>query len=481
MPHKQLKSIPRRLGYILGAQWTRDLSWTTFTILLAWHSKEMLGQIMLALSYGYLVKTAADVGLNDFLLSTFVRKDADPMRLLGEVTWFKFTLLMVTLCVTFGIVSWQNYTPELSVVVMCIAAGFGLDGVSDSFFALCQARGRQDVEMRIRIPAALIGIGYGIACVLLGAPIIAIAAFKPIESVLLMAFALKAMGRNPLRHFGWDQMKDLLKQLKVGFIFTGMAGCAMLYNKLNVFFLKKYGGDAAVGCYSVSWETVEGVSTLVSSALLGKVIFPLLAKYWQDNKQAFRQLAGQTARSLWAASLPLIFLIFVESDRFLTLIYGKEYLMSVTAQRLLTPCIATAFLHNLAAYAMIGMRQHRLLLVFYVSGLVVNVICCFWLIPIKPLEGAALSLTITKVWVAILTVGFFQWTVHPMSLKQWCILIGTGLFAAGIWWELLQIGLPREVAELCGLIPLVLLFWRWRPPSIFSKGGSQEKAGQGIS
>ena len=108
MPHKQLKSIPRRLGYILGAQWTRDLSWTIFTILLAWHSKEMLGQIMLALSYGYLVKTAADVGLNDFLLSTFVRKDADPMRLLGEVTWFKFTLLMVTLCVTFGIVSWQN-------------------------------------------------------------------------------------------------------------------------------------------------------------------------------------------------------------------------------------------------------------------------------------------------------------------------------------------------------------------------------------
>ena len=86
MPHKQLKSIPRRLGYILGAQWTRDLSWTIFTILLAWHSKEMLGQIMLALSYGYLVKTAADVGLNDFLLSTFVRKDADPMRLLGEVT-----------------------------------------------------------------------------------------------------------------------------------------------------------------------------------------------------------------------------------------------------------------------------------------------------------------------------------------------------------------------------------------------------------
>ena len=57
----QLKSIPKRLGYILGAQWTRDLSWTIFTILLARTSQGMLGQIMLALSYGYLVKTAADV------------------------------------------------------------------------------------------------------------------------------------------------------------------------------------------------------------------------------------------------------------------------------------------------------------------------------------------------------------------------------------------------------------------------------------
>ncbi|MBR5049850.1 MAG: oligosaccharide flippase family protein, partial [Desulfovibrio sp.] len=233
----QLKSIPKRLGYILGAQWTRDLSWTIFTILLARTSQGMLGQIMLALSYGYLVKTAADVGLNDFLLSTFARRDANPMRLLGEVTWFKLALLVVALGVTWLVCGWQNYSPELSLVVMCIAAGFGLDGVSDSFFALCQARGRQDVEMRIRIPAALAGIGWGIACVVMEAPVIAIAAFKPIESVLLMGFAVKALGRNPLTRFGWEQMKDLLAQLKVGLVFTGMAGCAMLYNKLNVFFL----------------------------------------------------------------------------------------------------------------------------------------------------------------------------------------------------------------------------------------------------
>ena len=158
----KLKSIPRRLGYILGAQWTRDLSWTLFTILLSRQDPFLLGQIMLALGYGYLVKTAADVGLNEFLLSSFARRDARPTVLLGEVLWLKCALLVIALGVTWCIVaSKANYSPELRLIVLCIAAGFGIDGISDTFFALCQARGRQDVEMRIRIPAAVLGIGFG--------------------------------------------------------------------------------------------------------------------------------------------------------------------------------------------------------------------------------------------------------------------------------------------------------------------------------
>ena len=464
----KLKSIPRRLGYILGAQWTRDLAWTAFTILLARRSTDIMGQIVLALTFGYLVKTIADVGLNDFLLSTFARREGRPRALLGEVTWLKLVVLVLALAATWLVTGWQNYSPELRLIVLCIAAGLGLDGVSDSFFALCQARGRQDVEMRIRVPSALIGIGFGITCVVMGAPPIVIALYKPIESVLCIIFALAALGRNPLTGVGKSGMLDLARQMKHGLIFTCMAACAMFYNKINVIFLKQYGGNADVGGYGVAWETIEGLSVLVSSALLGKVIFPLLARHWQQDRAAFSQLAGQTARTLWAAALPIIFLICVESDRFLPFIYGQSYESAVRAQQLLTPCLATAFLHNLAAYAMIGMRRHRLLLAFYASGLVLNIICCFTLIPGMPLEGAALSLTITKVWVAILTVGFFQWTARPMSLGQWLLMLAA-IMASLALWQIAGKMAPREVAELVGLVPLLALFWRWRPPPPFEK------------
>ena len=469
----KLKDIPRRLGYILGAQWTRDVSWTAFTILLARHSPDVLGQIVLALTYGYLVKTVADVGLNDFLLSTFARGRTHPRSLLREVSWLKLAVWIAAMAVTWIITGVQGYTFELRLVVLCIAGGLGLDAVSDSFFALCQARGRQDVEMRIRIPSALAGIGYGIVCVVMNAPPIAIALYKPVESLLCIAFARAALHFNPLADVGLSGLADLARQMKSGLIFTCMAVCAMFYNKINVIFLKQYGCDADVGGYGVAWETVEGLSTLVSSALLGKVIFPLLARLWEKDRQAFRDLAGQTARSLWAAALPIIFLICVESDRFLPFVYGRHYATAVTAQQLLTPCLATAFLHNLAAYAMIGMRRHVLLFFFYLSGLIVNIVCCFALIPAMPLEGAALALTVTKVWVAILTVTFFQVPATPMSLAQWLVMLSAGA-ASVLLWRGSSPYVPREAAELLGLLPLLVLFWFWRPPAPFEKQSAGE-------
>ena len=117
---------------------------------------------------------------------------------------------------------------------------------------------------------------------------------------------------------------------------------------------------------------------------------------------------------------------------------------------------------------MIGMRRHKLLLGFYLSGLVVNVICCLTLIPWQPLEGAALTLTITKVWVAILTVGYFQAVARPMSLPQWGLMLLTIALSVGLWWGLGPL-VPREVAELAGLLPLLALFWRWRPPPPFER------------
>ncbi len=478
---RKLKGIPQRLAYVLGGQWTRDVAWTVFTITLARYSPDIMGQIMLALSFGYIVRMVANAGLNDFLISTFARRDSRPLRLLGAVTCLKLVLLVLALVGTWFITGWQNYDTDLRYTVLAVTAGLGIDAISDSFFALCQARGRQDVEMRIRVPASLIGIGTGIICILMQAPPLMIAIYKPIESLLLLAISLKALGRNPLKNMNFQSLRTLTHTWRTGLIFTLISACAILYNKLNVFFLKHAGGDAAVGAYSVAWEFVDGLSILVSTALLAKVVFPLMAKLWETDKDAFKTLTAQSTKTLWAASMPLIYILCVESDRIITLVYGDAYHIAVTAQQLLTPCIATAFLHNLAAYAMISMREHKLLLAFYTSGLILNIILCAYLTQnmthistfltdafgiqknLGPLEGAALAITLTKLWVAIGTVSFFQYKIKAIRPHQWLTIILIPCMAIALW----QVLLPhtnRLIAEAAGLTPLLILLWKWRPP-----------------
>jgi O-antigen/teichoic acid export membrane protein len=167
-------------------------------------------------------------------------------------------------------------------------------------------------------------------------------------------------------------------------------------------------------------------------------------------------------------ALPVIYLLFVESDRILVFIYGPLYADASLAQRLLTPCVATAFLHNLALYAMISMQRQRLVLWFCLSGLAANLLLCIFLIPAFKLEGAALALTLTKVCVAVLTIGFFQHAARPLKIGQWLLLLGAGCAAFGLWHGLGP-WLPRELAELAGLAPLLALLWRWRPPVPWEK------------
>ncbi len=472
----KLKSIPQRFGYALGGQWARDVIWTIFTIILARHSATMLGQVMLALSFGYIVRQVADEGLNHFLIFSFARRETRPTKMLGEITWLKLALLVIALGITWAYTVWQEYTPELQFTVMAIAGGLGFEAVVNSFFALCEARGRQDVEMRIRVPSSILGIGTGIVLILLDAPVIYIALYKPLESLILLIISLKALGRNPLKKLDLQMLKLIWEQWRKGLVFTAISACGIFYNKLNVFFLKKYGGDSAVGAYSVAWEVVDGLSILISTVLLAKVLFPELARLWNSDREGFQKLAGQTTRSLWAACLPVIYIICVESDRILTFVYGDQYAMAVTAQQILAPCIATAFLHNLAAYAMMSMQKQKLLLVFYVSGLIVNVILCTYLTAWMPLEGASLAIMLTKVWVAIGTVSYFQYAAKPMRLRDWAYVVCVPLLAFGLWWGLSP-HVHRLIAELAGLLPLLALLWFWRPPAIFEKNKDQESAG----
>jgi O-antigen/teichoic acid export membrane protein len=452
--------ILKKFAYLLSARWIREALQAVFLIYLARLSSTTYGEFMLALGLGSILLLVAEFGLNLPLVTLLSQKDGDRDGALIQVSFLKGTLLVLALLGVSGFMAWQDYSLSLKQLMFMLSAGVGLEALSNSFFVALQVQGRQDLQGKVKALAASLGFGYGLITLVLGAAPLVVAAFKLIESLVNLGGSfILVRSQRPLR-FRWPSLGRLGATLRLGLVFALIEVSAILYNKANLFFLQKYAGAHGVALYSVTWQTVDGVSGLVSNLLLQSILFPIFVQLWEVDRARVSPLAQNTARWLLAAALVVMFVLFIESDRIITLIYGPQYPESIWLQKILVVTVVFAFLHNLAAFLMISMGLQRLLLIFYASGLAFNLLWCMLVIPRAPLLGGALAMVLTKGGVALLTVSFCQrrlglLTRRPLLQLGLAVLVGALLYWLG------HARLPREAAEVLALAPTLFLAGQW--------------------
>ncbi len=176
--------ILQKFAYLLSARWVREALQAVFLIYLARVSATTYGEFMLAVGLGSILLLVAEFGLNLPLVSLLARKDGDPDAALTQVSLLKGVLLVLALIGVVGFMEWQGYSRPLKQVMFMLCLGLGLEALSNSFFVALEVRGRQDLQGKIKVVAAALGFGYGLIALALGAPPLAIAAFKLIESLV---------------------------------------------------------------------------------------------------------------------------------------------------------------------------------------------------------------------------------------------------------------------------------------------------------
>jgi len=450
---------------LAGAQWMRDSLHTLFLILLARESSNTYGGFMLAFGLGQFILFLGEFGLNQPLVASLSRRYARTGEILAQYTVIKAALFVAGMAGVVGMAWQQGYDAQLVGLVAVISLGVGLEPLSGTFFVACRVRGRQDQEALIRAIAAVLGYGWAFATLLGGAGPLWMGLFKVVENAANLAGGVLVTLRGEQWNrfdLGRKAMLRIWGTTRNGAPFLIMALAAITYNKSNLFFLQRVGGQEAVARYSVTWELVDGVSVLVCSLLLSNVLFPLFSKLWKTGREEFHRLARLSAQWLLALALPIVFVLTVESDRFIGLIYGPDYAEAIWLQKYLAPTVLVAFLHNLAAYLMLSQGRQRLLLVIYLAGLALNLVLCATLIPGQPLVGAALAIVLTKTAVAVATTAYCQKTVGLFTLRTL-----SPILLAAVLGMALYLGLGpfvfRELAEAAAIAPmLTLLVQLWR-------------------
>jgi O-antigen/teichoic acid export membrane protein len=462
-PSRPSYGIVSKFAHLAGAQWIHDGLHTFFLIYLARLSTSDYGEFMVAFGLASIILFLGEFGLNQPLVSSLCKKYSHKGDILAQYTLLKGILLVAGWLGVVVFIHWQHYTPGLKNLVMVITAGVGLEAIASSFFVAIRVEGRQDLEGRIKVVAGILGYGYAIALLSLGAKPHWIALFKLIENLTNLAggvwMALKKTSFTGLA-FKRKSLARIWATAKHGSVFVLMALAAILYNKANLYFLQNQGGPVKVAQYSVTWELVDGISILVSNLLLRSILYPLFVRLWKSNRSEFSRLANNSVRWLIGASLPIMFVLFIESDRIIGGIYGGAYYEAMWMQKWLVGTIICGFLHNLAAYLMMSQGKQRLLLVVYICGLGLNLTLCYTLIPINPLLGTCLAMLATKAAVAITTTTYCQMTMRIIDLRSmWRIGVAC-LCAAVLYAATCPLGI-REIPEILALLPFLYLIRMW--------------------
>jgi Membrane protein involved in the export of O-antigen and teichoic acid len=457
----------RQFAYLLAARWLRDGAQAVFLLLLARHSVETYGNIMLAMSLGQILLFCSEFGINQHFLLLLAGRHAAPSAVFRQITLLKAALLLAgSLCMTIFCL-WQGYSGQLLAIVLIIGLSFGLDALVNSYYVVCQSLGRQDVEGSLRGASALLGYGAGIIVLFSGAGPIATALFKPLESLSALAGSFKMLARSwraaapSVWSSVWSTWADTMP-------FTLMALAAILYNKINIFFLQRFGGAQAIAQYSATWQLVDGISVLASSLLLGNVLFPVFAKLWLKDEQAFARKARAYATQLAALALPLVFVLAVGSELIINLLYGGQYTEAARVQPLLSLCVLFAFVHNLAYYLLLSMGRQKLVLGFFLAGLGVNALLCLLLMPGAPLDGAVWAIVATKGFVALLTIGACQRFLGLLVLRPILLLLLAAAGAAALTLAGQSFGFARA-GQLLGLGLLLLHLWHCYRANVHSE------------
>jgi O-antigen/teichoic acid export membrane protein len=453
-----------KLASLLSARWFMEILQALFFIYLARLSTSTYGEFMLAISLGSILRLIAEFGLNLPLVGLLSQKEGDPQTVLSQVLVLKTGLLSLAYLGAVGFVHWQGYSESLRNFALIISLGMGLEALSTTFFTALQVEGRQPLEGKVRALAAFLGYGYGFAALILGAPFLAVALFKPIETLVSLVGGAAGVGVKGL--WRWPSLAGLGATLRRVLLFAILEVTAILFNKANVFFLQNFGGSEGVAQYSATYQIVDGCSAIAANLILQSIMFPLFVKFWEVDRQEVTRLARASARWLLGAAVLLMFVLAAESDRIIPLVYGPHYSDAIWLQHYLVVTILFSFLHNLAGFLLISMRLERFLVMVYVAALAFNLVFCWQVIPQAPLWGAALAIIFTKGGMALVTFGFIQRRLRVFPLEDILVLVMSSLASVLVYWGslfFLRRGWALLVAVLA-LFGLFQYFWRYRSP-----------------
>ncbi len=396
------RTTPKPLSWRLNLLWTSGgtvlyaaCNWAMLSAIAKLGTTEMVGEFALALALSFPVLMLAQMNLRA-VLATDARgehrfRDYRALRIAATV----LGVLIIAAIGAFG------YLPRVAWLIVLVAMGQGVEGISDIYYGLMQQHERMDritVSNALRGPLGLLAMAGTLWAT--GSLIAASAALLLARTLVLVFYDAGRGSRDfeaaepPMAGTWRDALGRQWTIFRVALpLSTVMLLCSLCTN-MPRYFIEHHLGTRELGIFSAAASLVAVGNTLINA--VGQTVTPKLAKlYAFESPAAF---GGFTLRLLmFGAGLgaAAVLCALLLGRWVLALMFRPEYAAHAGLLTMLMVAGGIGYVASLLGFAVTAARSFRPQLPLFAVVAAATLIACAVAIPSYGLRGAALAVGIS--------------------------------------------------------------------------------------
>lgn len=361
------------------------------------------GQFSFIFSFVALFAIFADLGLSKYITREVARHKESAKNYFENILFLKLILGILTVGLIVVIIQFLGKETQIVNLVYLAA----LYTVSESFINFSRGYFRAFEKMKYeaiintleRTIVALLGLGVLFTQIFPNKllALIVIYLIGSFFSVFISFLIIKIKFAQRFRfQINWSLGKKIVSEtwpFSLSVIFV------TIYFNIDSVMLSLMKDDQTVGWYNAAFRFVFFVLLFIN--ILVNVFFPVISRFYKDNKEGFRDLLNKFAKLMVILGLPVGFGGVALASKIISLIYGPEYLNSILPLQIMIWALVLVFINVVYANALQASDKQKTYLKGAILGAIINIVLNGLLIPIFSLRGAALATVITQLTVLV--------------------------------------------------------------------------------
>lgn len=349
---------------------------------------ENLGNLMYCFAIASIFMFLNQLGLDTVLVKHFVEQKYNKFKLLKNAFVARFvTALFCVLSINFLGLWLVDEQTRILLLVISIYHVFLPATVLEWYF---QSQGRGELSAAGQITGHVAGFIFRVACLYLGTDLIWFGIAYIVESAVMFLVYLMLANKQNINIIGRISVSQIKSLLKESAPLILSSAIVLLYMKVDQIMLGKMVNNAEVGIYVAASRLSEAwyfIGLTIISAYFPKFI----AIKQNRSEQEYHQAIVKVGRWLvWGAILLALLTMFM-SPWLIAVLYGDDYSRSANVLMLSIWAVPFVYLGNISTKMYVVLSQNKNILWRSVSGLLINLILNYFLIPLYGAVGAAMA------------------------------------------------------------------------------------------